>query len=254
MKRMAMIPAVVLILALVLSPLGFCRDLPQAEKDAGKKAGQMTGNKRQSAPVQPQEREKKEREKKEREKGQTSAASPASLPGQPEKQPAEITPAQPQQSDLSSAPGAKEKGRQIKWQIVCTGGACGNNNQAKGLVIGDDYWVVCGSAGQTAVGPGSSPSFGVNSGYWQETLYEFLRGDANSDGVINVSDAIYLLNYLFRNGPEPDPYALGDANNDGQILVGDAIFLLNYLFRGGPAPEGGPIGRGRYSSVNRSGR
>ncbi len=249
MRRMAMIPAVIMILALVLAPLGFCRDLSQAEKDAGKKAGEMKDGKKQSAPVQAQKREKKEQEK-----GQTSAASPASLPGQPEKQPGEIAPAQPQQLDLSSAPAAKEKGRQIKWQIVCTGGACGNNSNAKGLVIGDDYWVVCGSVGQTAVGPGSSASFGVNSGYWQESIYGFMRGDANSDGVINVSDAIFLLNYLFRSGPEPDPYALGDANNDGQILVGDAIFLLNYLFRGGPAPEGGPIGRGQYSSINRNDR
>jgi hypothetical protein len=248
MKRMPMILAVALILALALPPLGLCRDVPQAEKDAGKKAGQMTDGKKQPAPIQPQEQDKKEGEK-----AQTSSASPLGLPNQQEKQPTEIAPAQPQQLDLSSAPAAKEKGRQIKWQIVCTGGACGNNNVSKGLVIGDDYWVVCGSAGQTAVGPGSSPSFGVNSGYWQENLYEFMRGDANNDGVINVSDAIFLLNYLFRSGPEPDPYALGDANNDGQILVGDAIFLLNYLFRGGPAPEGGPIGRGAYSSLNGNG-
>lgn len=232
MKRMAMIPAVVLVLALVLSPLGFCRDLSQAEKDTGKKAGEMKDGKKQSAPVQAQEREKKEHEK-----GQTSVASPASLPGQPEKQPAQIAPAQPQQLDLSSAPAAKEKGRQIKWQIVCTGGACGNNNQAKGLVIGDDYWVVCGSVGQTAVGPGSSPSFGVNSGYWQETLYGFLRGDANADGQINLSDAIYLLNYLFRGGPAPDPMAAGDANCDDSVIIGDAIYLLNYLFKAGPEPS-----------------
>jgi hypothetical protein len=248
MKRMVIIPVVVLISALLLSPLGFSSDLRPVEKEAGKKSGQMADDKKETARVQPKEREKKEGDKK-----QIPAASPVSLPSQPEKQPTQITPAQPQQPDLSSAPAAKEKGRQIKWQIVCTGGGCGNNNVAKGLVL-QDFWVVCGSVGQTAVGPGSSPSFGVNSGYWQESIYGFMRGDANGDGVINVSDAIFLLNYLFRNGPEPDPYALGDANNDGQILVGDAIFLLNYLFRGGPAPEGGPIGRGQYSSISRNDR
>jgi hypothetical protein len=232
MKRMVMIPVAVLILALLFSPLSFSSDLRPVEKEANKKAGQMTDGKKQMAPVRPQEREEKEGDRK-----QTPVASPASLPGQPEEQPAQIAPAQPQQLDLSSAPAAKEKGRQIKWQIVCTGGACGNNNQAKGLVIGDDYWVVCGSVGQTAVGPGSSPSFGVNSGYWQETLYGFLRGDANGDGQINLSDAIYLLNYLFRGGPAPDPMAAGDANCDESVIIGDAIYLLNYLFKAGPEPS-----------------
>lgn len=245
MKYMAMILAAVLVLALVSSPSALCRGFP-VEKEAGKKAGQMTDGKKQTAPVRPRERE----EKKEKEE-QTPVASPASFPGEPEKQPGEIVPTQPQQPDLSSAPAAKEKGRQIKWQIVCTGGACGNNSQAKRLVI-EDFWVVCGSAGQTSVGPGSSTSFGMNSGYWQENLYAFMRGDANKDGIIDMSDAIYLLNYLFKEGPEPDPYALGDANSDGEILVEDPIFLLNYILRDGPAPESAPVGQGSYSSISRN--
>jgi hypothetical protein len=240
MKYTAIILATVLILALVFSPLAFCRDFP-----VEKKAGQMTDGKKQTASVRPQE---------EREKGQTPDTSPAGLPGQPEERPGEIVPVQLQQLDLSSAPAAKEKGRQIKWQIVCTGGACGNNNQAKGLVIGNDYWVVCGSAGQTAAGPGSSVSFGMNSGYWQETLYGFTRGDVNKDGMIDMSDAIFLLNYLFKGGPVPDPYALGDANSDGEILVEDPIFLLNYILRDGPAPESAPVGQGSYSSISRNSR
>jgi hypothetical protein len=247
MKHMGIILVAALTLVLVSSPLAFCGDFP-VEKEAGKKAGQMTDGKKQAASFRPQEREEKGGKK-----GQTPVASPTSFPGKPEKQPGEIAPAQPQKQDLSSAPAAKEKGRQIKWQIVCTGGACGNNNQAKRLVL-QDFWAMCGSAGQTAVGPGSSSSFGMNSGYWQETLYGFLRGDANGDGIIDMSDAIYLLNYLFKNGPEPDPYALGDANSDGEILVEDAIFLLNYILRGGPAPEDAPIGRGSYSSVSRNSR
>ncbi len=66
----------------------------------------------------------------------------------------------------------------------------------------------------------------------------FLVGDANSDGTIDVGDAIYLLNYLFKNGTPPDPQQAGDVNGDQTLDVSDAIYLLNYLFKGGPPPGG----------------
>ena len=65
----------------------------------------------------------------------------------------------------------------------------------------------------------------------------FLRGDCNGDGVIDLGDGVYLLNYLFKGGDAPDPYAAGDANCDGVIDLGDVVYLLNYLFKGGPQPS-----------------
>ncbi len=64
----------------------------------------------------------------------------------------------------------------------------------------------------------------------------FLRGDANGDGVINVADAMYIINYLFTGGPAPDPLEAGDANCDGTVNIADAMHLINYLFAGGPPP------------------
>jgi hypothetical protein len=64
----------------------------------------------------------------------------------------------------------------------------------------------------------------------------FIRGDANGDGLINLGDAIYILNYLFKAGPAPDPLEAGNANCDGAVDLGDAIYILNYLFKGGPPP------------------
>jgi hypothetical protein len=63
-----------------------------------------------------------------------------------------------------------------------------------------------------------------------------LRGDANGDGIVNLSDTIYLLNYLFKGGSSPDPLEAGDANCDGSINLADVIFLLNFLFKEGPLP------------------
>jgi hypothetical protein len=59
-------------------------------------------------------------------------------------------------------------------------------------------------------------------------------GDVNADGVVNVSDVFYLINYLFAGGAAPACSA--DANGDGSVNVSDVFYLINYLFAGGPAP------------------
>jgi hypothetical protein len=64
----------------------------------------------------------------------------------------------------------------------------------------------------------------------------FTRGDANADGrQLELTDAVYLLQYLFANGPEPPCHDAGDANDDNRNLdLGDPLFVLQYLFRNGP--------------------
>jgi len=61
-------------------------------------------------------------------------------------------------------------------------------------------------------------------------------GDVNKDGLINIADIAFLINYLFVNGPVPDPTFLGDVTCDGQINAEDVTFLINYLFVYGPPP------------------
>jgi uncharacterized protein (TIGR02145 family) len=34
---------------------------------------------------------------------------------------------------------------------------------------------------------------------------DYVCGDANGDGTLNVSDAVYVVNYIFIGGPAPDP-------------------------------------------------
>lgn len=63
-----------------------------------------------------------------------------------------------------------------------------------------------------------------------------VAGDANSDGQADVGDAVFLINYIFRNGPPPTPEAAGDANCGGQVDIGDAVYLISYVFKGGPPP------------------
>jgi hypothetical protein len=64
----------------------------------------------------------------------------------------------------------------------------------------------------------------------------YITGDANGDKVDNVTDVVYLINYLFKGGSAPVPLSTGDVNCDGKVTVSDVIYLINYLFKGGPKP------------------
>ena len=62
-------------------------------------------------------------------------------------------------------------------------------------------------------------------------------GDTNADGSVNLSDAIWLINYMFLSGPPPQPVlACGDANMDGVAAMQDAIWIINFVFVGGAQP------------------
>jgi hypothetical protein len=66
----------------------------------------------------------------------------------------------------------------------------------------------------------------------------FLCGDVNNDGEVNSSDAIYILNWLYREGPGPVPYlCIGDVNNDDILNLSDAIYLLNHVFKSGSVSD-----------------
>jgi iron complex transport system substrate-binding protein len=65
----------------------------------------------------------------------------------------------------------------------------------------------------------------------------FKAGDANSDTLLTVSDVVFLINYLFKGGPAPDPVESGDVDCDGKVSVSDVVYLINYLFKGGPPPR-----------------
>jgi PKD repeat protein len=68
-------------------------------------------------------------------------------------------------------------------------------------------------------------------------IRDVIRGDANDDDTIDVGDPVYLVNYIFREGPGPLSIEAGDANFDFIVDIGDAVFLINYIFRGGPPPN-----------------
>jgi len=68
------------------------------------------------------------------------------------------------------------------------------------------------------------------------TLIGHQAGDANYDEVVNIGDAVHIVNYIFKGGPAPVVPDMGDANADGRVNIGDAVRIVDYLFRDGAVP------------------
>ena len=65
----------------------------------------------------------------------------------------------------------------------------------------------------------------------------FTCGDANVDGVVDIGDIVYLINYVFYSGPDPQPvFNASDVNSDGVVDIGDIVYLISYVFYSGPLP------------------
>ena len=65
---------------------------------------------------------------------------------------------------------------------------------------------------------------------------EFLRADANDDGAVDMSDAVFNLNFLFLGGPASTCMDASDANDSGAVDLSDTVFVLSHLFLGGSPP------------------
>lgn len=68
------------------------------------------------------------------------------------------------------------------------------------------------------------------------TVPTFIRGDSFLNNIIDISDIIHCLIYIFVDGDAPFCMDAADANDDGNVDVADAIYTTGYLFLGGPMP------------------
>ncbi|MFN0060522.1 MAG: hypothetical protein ACKVX7_18855 [Planctomycetota bacterium] len=70
----------------------------------------------------------------------------------------------------------------------------------------------------------------LTSSAFSQSPPQFIRGDSNADGLLNVADPIYLLEFLFIGGPPPPCRDSADANDSGALDIADATAILGYLF------------------------
>ena len=65
----------------------------------------------------------------------------------------------------------------------------------------------------------------------------FIRGDANADSILDVSDPVTILAWLFLGDDIGFCPIAADGNDDGSLNISDVIYILNAFFLGGPPPS-----------------
>jgi len=63
-----------------------------------------------------------------------------------------------------------------------------------------------------------------------------VAGDASDNGLVNILDVTYIINYLYKSGPIAPCPAEADANGNCQVNILDVTYIINYLYKSGPAP------------------
>ncbi|MDH4035201.1 MAG: hypothetical protein OEV80_15525, partial [candidate division Zixibacteria bacterium] len=71
-----------------------------------------------------------------------------------------------------------------------------------------------------------------------------IRGNVDYDpgDVIDISDLVYLVDFMFSGGPEPVCFDEADIDGSGvePIDIADLVYLVDYMFTGGPPPAACP--------------
>jgi hypothetical protein len=69
---------------------------------------------------------------------------------------------------------------------------------------------------------------------------DLLRGDANLDGRVTLSDADFLVGQFIAGGFQGDCMGSGDADETGLVDLSDAVYILQWTFGQRP-PPGNPL-------------
>jgi hypothetical protein len=67
-------------------------------------------------------------------------------------------------------------------------------------------------------------------------IINYICGDADADNSVDMLDILFLISYLYKGGPAPEPTESADVNHDGSVNMLDILYSINYLYKGGPEP------------------
>ena len=106
-----------------------------------------------------------------------------------------------------------------------------NLSSSAGREVSGSY-ILNGALGQPLDGKATSSSYIETGGLYHMVLL-FLIGDVNGDGRVNKFDIDYLANYLYYNGPAPNPLKRGDVNRDNTVDDEDLVSLTRKVLQTG---------------------
>ncbi len=148
-----------------------------------------------------------------------------------------VQPTSPTTEPASATPRA---GEEINWQVIASGGG----TSTLGSMI------LASTVGQTVAGQSTMGDYVLNSGFQQNfeegggCCIPPIRGDVNYDGaeVIDISDLLYLIDFMFQAGPAPVCFDEADIDASGSepLDISDLVLLIDYMFTGGEAPPACP--------------
>ena len=67
-----------------------------------------------------------------------------------------------------------------------------------------------------------------------KSVKEFIRGDVDGNGAIDINDPVAILNFMFQSG-RATCLDSADTDDSGVIDINDAVYLLNWMFLSGSA-------------------
>ncbi len=143
----------------------------------------------------------------------------------------------PQTESGQTDPASNEE---INWQVISAGGTDGSSAS----------FVLKATVAQTATGTGSSTSFGLSHGFWQEFgsggccgLYTGgITGNANcsEDGKLTLSDITRLIDrvYISKEDLCCEPNGNTNADAECKITLSDITKLIDavYISKADPEP------------------
>ena len=66
------------------------------------------------------------------------------------------------------------------------------------------------------------------------SFYSWTLGDMDHSHGLDISDLIYMVEYMFGGGPAMSPMCLGDFDVSCTCDISDLIYLVDYMFGDGP--------------------
>ena len=147
---------------------------------------------------------------------------------------------QPTNLTTEPATATPREGEEINWQVIASGGG----TSTLGSMI------LASTVGQTVAGQSMMGDMVLNSGFQQNfeegggCCIPPIRGDVNYDGaeLIDISDLLYLIDFMFQSGPAPVCFDEADIDASGSepLDISDLVYLIDYMFRDGPEPPACP--------------
>ncbi len=61
-------------------------------------------------------------------------------------------------------------------------------------------------------------------------------GDLNLDGQIDIADLVFMVEFMFADGPPPEVLLTADIDGNGAVDISDLVAFVDYMFNGGEPP------------------